>query len=58
MSMDNSGLRESIKDHIRDINWLPSLGEDRIFNMIDGRPDWCLSRQRNWVVPIPLFLHK
>ena len=58
MSMDKSALRKSIKDDIKNIKWLPSWGEDRISNMIDGRPDWCLSRQRSWGVPIPLFLHK
>ena len=58
MSMDKSALRKSIKDDIKNIKWLPSWGEDRIYNMIEGRPDWCLSRQRFWGVPIPLFLHK
>ena len=58
MSMDNSGLRDSMKNDIKNIQWVPRWGEDRIFNMIEGRPDWCLSRQRKWGVPLPLFLHK
>lgn len=40
------------------VNWLPDYGENRIGSMIKNRPDWCISRQRSWGVPITIFLHK
>lgn len=43
---------------IEKVNWLPEYGENRIGSMIAGRPDWCISRQRSWGVPITIFLHK
>lgn len=51
-------LRERALAAIKDTNWFPSQGENRITAMIAGRPDWCISRQRTWGVPIALFLDK
>ncbi len=53
ISMENNDLRKKSLKAIRDdVNWIPSWGEERIFKMIENRPDWCISRQRNWGVPI------
>jgi isoleucyl-tRNA synthetase len=55
ISMDESGLRAKALDEIKKIGWIPSWGEERISNMMEARPDWCISRQRTWGVPIPAF---
>lgn len=58
ISMDNNNLRDKALQEIKRVNWVPEWGEARINNMVEGRPDWCISRQRNWGVPIALFVHK
>ncbi len=58
ISMDSHGLRAGTLRDIKQVKWTPEWGESRISGMIENRPDWCLSRQRTWGVPITLFTHR
>lgn len=58
ISMEKDGLREDALTAIKQVQWLPDWGQQRITLMINGRPDWCISRQRTWCTPITLFIHK
>ncbi len=58
ISMEQQGLRAHALAEIGRVKWTPGWGEQRIFSMIEKRPDWCVSRQRTWGVPIPFFLHR
>jgi isoleucyl-tRNA synthetase len=58
ISMEAQKLREHTLRDIRNVHWTPGWGEQRITSMIEHRPDWCISRQRTWGVPLALFIHK
>ena len=58
ISMEKNGLRANALEQINNVNWIPKWGRERIFGMIENRPDWCVSRQRSWGVPITAFYCK
>ncbi|GAP67402.1 isoleucyl-tRNA synthetase [Mizugakiibacter sediminis] len=58
IGMEQAGLRATALDAIERVRWVPAWGEERIAGMIEGRPDWCISRQRTWGVPIALFVER
>jgi isoleucyl-tRNA synthetase len=58
ISMEQGGLRAQALDAIGSVRWVPEWGEERIAGMVANRPDWCISRQRTWGVPITLFVDR
>ena len=57
IGMETKGLRQQALGEIKKVRWIPSWGEARIDTMVANRPDWCISRQRTWGVPMTMFVH-
>src|SRR3990167_8759909 len=58
ISMSQKNLRKTALEEIKKVTWIPAWGQERITKMIETRPDWCISRQRAWGIPITLFVHE
>ena len=58
VNMHQRGLLDAAKAAVEGVEWLPEWGRARIDSMLEDRPDWCISRQRTWGVPITLFIHR
>jgi len=58
INVDHNDLRKRALKKIEEVSWVPDIGKSRIGGMVENRPDWCLSRQRYWGVPIPAFYCK